>query len=237
MVTRFVSREAQEDLASERLGLLPAARLTDRYFDGVPLPRAIRPREWIPEGTIHEERILSEWIDNTRYFVGPQRCVVRDDNRRVTWAAVVETAPGARTRRRLVLHKIPGSWPSSTPPPPRTSDPVVEDDVWRYHIALDKHSGEITTSWITQSNGHRRLWFAGVPVETSAQEPDFPFFAFSQPPIGHVATQEPPFGMLGYKCNGLALTVNAVLLRSWRMMVLRGSLRTAGCRTGSRLVF
>ena len=30
---------------------------------------------------------------------------------------------------------------------------------------------------------------------------DFPFYAFSQPPIGHVATEDPPFSMFGYKCR------------------------------------
>ena len=87
MVARYISREAQDDLALERLGLA-SAELGDSYFDGVPLPRTVRPRAWIPEGTVHHERILSEWVDNTRYLVGPQKCVVRDDNRRITWAAV-----------------------------------------------------------------------------------------------------------------------------------------------------
>src|SRR5687768_1928516 len=67
-------------------------RLTDNYFDGVPLPRTIRPRQWLSEGSVHRERILSNQIDSTRYFQGAQNCVVRDDNRRITWAAFVETS-------------------------------------------------------------------------------------------------------------------------------------------------
>jgi len=78
---------------------------------------------------------------------------------------------------------------------------LTEDHVWRYHIALNKFDGKVTATWITRSNGQQRLWLDGKIVETEATEPDFPFFAFSQPPIGHVATSEPPFAVFGYKCR------------------------------------
>lgn len=38
-------------------------------------------------------------------------------------------------------------------------------------------------------------------MQTQAQEPDFPFYAFSQPPIGHVVTNAAPFSVLSYKCR------------------------------------
>lgn len=177
------------------------SELTDSYFDGIPLPRTIRPRQWIPEGSVHRERILSNQIDSTRYFTGPQNCVVRDDNRRVTWAAFVEAPAGKGAPHRLVLHKFPGSWPSSSSPPPSESRTLAEGDVWRYHLALNKFTGEVSASWITRSNEEHTLWLDGNAVETAARHPDFPFYAFSQPPIGHVATEEPSFSILGYKCR------------------------------------
>ena len=176
-------------------------RLADNYFDGVPLPRTIRPRQWLSEGSVHRERILSNQIDSTRYFQGAQNCVVRDDNRRITWAAFVETSGAKGGGNRLILHKFPGSWPSSSPPPPAESRALAEGEVWRYHLALNKFSGEISAAWIMRSGDKHTLWLNGKEVETAAEQPDFPFYAFSQPPIGHVATEEPPFSIFGYKCR------------------------------------
>ncbi len=194
---RIINRESQNKLAYGTSYL----RLTDSYFDGVPLPRTIRPRTWIPEGSVHRERLLSTQIDSTRYFEGPQNCAVRDDNRRTTWVAFVETPAGKSDRPRLMLHKFPGSWPSSMQAPPPECTCLAEDNVWRFHIALNKHTGKITATWITRSGGQHKLWLDGAIVETRAQEPDFPFFAFSQPPIGHVANTPPPFSIFGYKCR------------------------------------
>jgi len=116
---RIITRTEEDELLSERLGTR-FFDLSDAYFDGVPLPRTIRPRTWIPEGAVHRERILSTGIDSTRYFAGPQNCIVRDDNRRTTWVAVAEPENGKGGRRRLMLHRFPGSWPTSTPAPPPT---------------------------------------------------------------------------------------------------------------------
>lgn len=176
-------------------------QLNDGYFDGITLPRTIRPRTWIPEATVHRGKILSTQIDSTRYFMGPQNCVVRDDNRRITWVAFVETPSGKEGLPRFMLHKLPGSWPSSRLAPPPESMCLAEDNIWRYHIALNKFTGKITAVWVTRSDHGHKLWFDGTVVETQAQEPDFPFYALSQPPIGHVASEEPPFGILGYKCR------------------------------------
>ncbi|MGH9954375.1 MAG: hypothetical protein ACRD39_01785 [Nitrososphaeraceae archaeon] len=87
------------------------------------------------------------------------------------------------------------------PPQPPESICLAEDNVWRYHIAINKFTGKVTAVWITHSDCGHKLWLDGAVVDTQAQEPDFPFYAFSQPPIGHVATEEPPFSMLGYKCR------------------------------------
>lgn len=194
---RIITRNEQNTLAYGPSYL----QLTDSYFDGAPLPRTIRPRTWIPEATVHRGRILSTQINSTRYFIGPQNCVIRDDNRRVTWVAFVETPSGQEGLPRLMLHKFPGSWPSSRLAPPPESICLAEDNIWRYHIALNKFTGNVTATWITRSDHDQKLWLDGEVVDTQAQEPDFPFYAFSQPPIGHVASEEPPFSMFGYKCR------------------------------------
>lgn len=194
---RFISRSDQNAQAYGSSYL----KLDDNYFDGVPLPRTIRPRAWLPEGSVHRERVLSTQIDSTRYFVGPQNCAVRDDNRRVTWVAFVETPTGKVGRPRLMLHKFPGSWPSSTLAPASESRLLAEGPVWRYHIALNKYTGDITATWITRDGSRNQIWLDGKPVDTKAVDPDFPFFAYSQPPIGHVATEPPPFAIFTYKCR------------------------------------
>ena len=194
---RIITRSDQNKLAYGQSYL----ELGDSYFDGLPISRTILPRTWIPEGSVHREKILSQGIESTRYFTGPQNCVVRDDNRRVTWVAFVESPPGKNGQPRLMLHKFPGSWPSSSPAAAPTSTCITEDDVWRYHIALNKFTGGITATWITKSDNEQKLWLDGEIVETKAQKPDFPFYVWSQAPIGHVATEEPPFSMFGYKCR------------------------------------
>ncbi len=78
---------------------------------------------------------------------------------------------------------------------------MTEGPLWRHHIALNKFTGEVTTTWITGSEEVSQLWVNGKAIETKALLPDFPFFEFSQPPIGHVPRSKPSFALLGYKCR------------------------------------
>jgi hypothetical protein len=94
----------------------PPQALDDRFFDGTATPRTISSRRWLAEGTVHQERILSGSIDSTRYFMGPQISILRDDNRRVTWAVTCETSDCGSAHRRLLLHKFPGAWPTAKRP-------------------------------------------------------------------------------------------------------------------------
>ena len=162
------------------------ATLSDSIFDGEPVPREIRPENWLLEGAVHKARVLTRGADSTRHLAGPQVPVLRDDNRRVSWAGYVEN--GA-----LVLHKI-GK---------RHIDRqvIAENNVWRFHLALDKFLGRATAVWVTTEGAKRRLFLDGVPVETASDDVDFPFFEFSQVPVGHVATSEPAYGLLAYKCR------------------------------------
>jgi hypothetical protein len=190
---RFVPRSQQDEL-SERLShwRRPSNRsLADAYFDGEPLPTEIAPRHWTLEGDVHEARKIARSTDSTRYFTGPHVTVLRDDLRRLTWAATVE-------RGRLVLSEYMQPAASETQ---RGRETLAEGGIWRYHIALNKYTGRVSATWIVRSNGDAELWHDGQRVETSTTNPDFPFFAYSQVPIGLVQSEEPPYAVLGYKCR------------------------------------
>ncbi len=197
---RIIQRIDQDKLVSQGAAALSGPP-TDGVFDGAPLPRELTPRNWKSEGAVHRTRMLSHRLDSTRYFMGPQVSILRDDNRLVTWAAVVESAGEAAENRTLLLCKLSGTRPASLAPPRLDRMVLAEGPIWRYHLALDKFSGDVTATWITRSADRWNIWFDGKVLQTQAQEPDFPFYAFSQPPIGHVATKAPPFSLLSYKCR------------------------------------
>jgi len=78
---------------------------------------------------------------------------------------------------------------------------VADGPIRRYHISLNKYSGRVLATWVSGSDGDCTLWHDGDQVQTDARNVDFPFFAYSQVPIGLVQTEEPPFGVLTYKCR------------------------------------
>ena len=188
---RFINRAEQDELTERHSHWRwPSSRaLDDRFFDGEPLPREIAPRHWRPEGDVHQGRRISRSTDTTRYFKGPQVLVLRDDMRRLTWAASVE-------KRLLLLSEYLQPAASEAQ---RGRHIVTEGDIWRYHISLNKYSGRVAATWISRSDGESQLWHDGSRVETKASDVDFPFFAYSQVPIGLIQSEEPPFGLLGYK--------------------------------------
>ena len=169
-----------------------AVGLSDVIFDGRSTPREIEPRNWLPEGKVHQERILSGHVDSDRYLLGPQIVVTRDDMRRVTWAASVDG-------EALVLSRYSGPNVERNQGQKVDRRTLTREPVWRYALALDKFTGEARAAWVTGKPGSRRLWLDGKPIETGDADVDFPFLAFSQVPVGHVQTSEAPFGVLGYK--------------------------------------
>lgn len=169
-----------------------AVGLSDAIFDGRSTPREIEPRNWLPEGKVHQERILSGHVDSDRYLLGPQVVVTRDDMRRITWAASVDG-------EALVLSRYSGPNVERNLGQKVERRTLTREPVWRYALALDKFTGEARAAWVTGKPGSRRLWLDGKPIETGDADVDFPFLAFSQVPVGHVQTSEPPFGVLGYK--------------------------------------
>ena len=101
--------------------------LDDSLFDGEPIPREISPRAWLKEGDVHRTNVLTKTLETTRFFVGPQVCITRDDIRRTTWAGVVE-------ERRLLLCESSGPRPSQFPAPRFERKAVADGDIWRYGI-------------------------------------------------------------------------------------------------------
>lgn len=200
---RIITRDQQQQRqsAQERQPVWPPVTHDDRFFDGTSTPRTISPRRWLAEGAVHSERILSDSIDSTRTLMGPQISILRDDNRRVTWAVTSEMSERGSGHRRLLLHKFPGAWPTAKTPASSEHRALIEGPLWRHHIALNKFTGEVTTTWITGNAEASQLWVNEKVIETTATLPDFPFFEFSQPPIGHVPRSAPPFALLGYKCR------------------------------------
>jgi hypothetical protein len=191
---RFVSRSVQDQLSeTARYWRRPATRLAnDAYFDGEPLPREIAARHWTLEGDVHEARRIARVTDSTRYFTGPHVTILRDDMRRITWAATVE-----RNRLLLTEYLQPAASESE-----RGRETLAEGGIWRYHIALNKYSGRVSATWIVQANGDgAELWHDGRRLDTEARAVDFPFFGLSQVPIGLVQASEPGYGILGYKCR------------------------------------
>ena len=71
---RIITRNDQRQLHASKVRqpVWPPQVLDDRFFDGTATPRTTSSRRWLAEGTVHHERILSDSIDSTRYFMGPQ---------------------------------------------------------------------------------------------------------------------------------------------------------------------
>ena len=188
---RLVTRAEQDELTELHSNWRrpPSRAFEDRFLDGEPLPREIAPRHWRPEGDVHEGRRISRSTDSTRYFKGPQVLILRDDMRRLTWVATVENG------RLLVSEYLQPAASESQ----RGRQTVAEGDIWRYHMALNKFTGQVVLSWIVRSGKQSQLWHDGALVETDQSDVDFPFFEYCQVPIGLVQAEEPPFGVLGYK--------------------------------------
>jgi hypothetical protein len=168
--------------------------LNDSLFDGEPIPREISPRSWLKEGVVHKTNVLTKTLTTTRFFAGPQVCITRDDIRRTTWVGVVE-------EHRLLLCEASGPRPNQFPAPRFERKAVADGDIWRYHLALNKHTGAVSIVWVSRSSGSHRLWLDGREVSTSSRAVDFPFLAFSQAAVGRIQTDAPKFGILTYKCR------------------------------------
>jgi len=185
---RIIHRAEQQSHPESKMAL------TDSVFDGEPIPREITPRDWLREGDVHRTKILTTNLDTTRYLQGPQVGITRDDIRRTTWAAVVDD-------HRLMLCEVSGPRPHQFSAPRHERTLIAEGDIWRYHLALNKFTGKVSVAWVVRSNDGRRLWLDGRQLDTTSNDVDFPFLAFSQVAVGRVETEEPRFAILTHKCR------------------------------------
>lgn len=184
---KVVTRDEQTEIKRQTItGLRSPKQTLDALYNGIEIPREINVKNWLYEEDVHKTKILADNIDSTRYFTGPQVSILRDDNRRTSWAAYVE-------KEQLVLCKIKNDKVEK--------EVIAKGNIWRYHLALNKFSGKVTVIYIVLEKEKPTLWLDGRQVETAAADIDFPFFSFSQVPVGHVAKNESPFAILSYKCK------------------------------------
>jgi hypothetical protein len=190
---RVVTRKEQNAKVGSGYGVSSSSqKINDDIFDGRPTPREILAQNWLPEGAVHQQRILSAHVSSDRYLLGPQVTVTRDDMRRVTWAAGVDGSS-------LVLSQYAGPQVERNLGLRVERTVIARGAIWRYTLALDKFAGRPVAAWIAGAPGARTLWLDGKQVKTAATDVDFPFLAYSQVPVGHVQTRAAPFGVLGYK--------------------------------------
>jgi hypothetical protein len=109
--------------------------------------------------------------------------------RRTTWAATVDDG------RLHVTRYDPLGRPGEHPHPAR--EVVRHARIWRYHLNLNKYTGEVSVTWILRDDDGAQLWHDGRCLNTG--DVDFPFFRLSQVPVGRVQEEPPPYGLLGYK--------------------------------------
>src|SRR5258706_11557893 len=127
---KTITRKQQasiELMAQVNAGNRSSGETLDSLYDGIDIPREISVKNWLYEEDVHKTKILASNIDSTRYFTGPQVAILRDDNRRTSWAAYVESG-------KLILCKIFKEQIEKRV--------IATGIIWRYHLALNKFTGE-----------------------------------------------------------------------------------------------
>lgn len=188
---KFISREDQlgqnqkSTLGDIFSGKTP--ELSDAMLDGEAIENKPTAKNWIDENKVHQAKFLSGSIESSRMFVGKQVIAVRDELRRTTHICFIESKAlvACSIKNNEIIHR----------------EILHEGFTQRASICLDKFTGKPYVLHCSDSKGKRRLFLNDVEIDTSAEEPDFPFIAISQPPIGHFATREFDYGVLSYKCR------------------------------------
>lgn len=186
---QFIPRE-QQALRIVGYALLPLASKelqasSDAFFDGEPVGNKAVARHWIEENDVHRAPSLSDELYSTRFFLGAQTLLVRDEVRTLTHVvaparnslSVVAIKDGTITSREILFSGF----------------------TQRAHIALRKFDGKTFVFHTSGSPNSLRLFLNKQSIESEAAAPDFPYLAFSQEPIGHVAASAPRYGLLAYK--------------------------------------
>lgn len=188
---KFLSREDQllgslkRTIASYWFS--PQSELNDTLLDGLPIENKPTVKNWIDENKVHQAKFLSFNIASSRMFTGKQEIAVRDEQRLITHICFIEA-------NSLIVCSI-------------KNNEIIKRDILhegftqRACICLNKFTGETYTLHCSEYNGKKRLFLNKTEIQTEAMEPDFPFIVLSQPPIGHLATSQPEYGLISYKCR------------------------------------
>ena len=136
------------------------------------------PVNWTHETEVHRAIKVTDNLRNSNQFVGTQDIIVRDETRRRTFVATIETdglylylVVDAKVVSRSLVH---------------------EGVVRRVHLALRKFDGAPVVAYSAQSaGGGWELRINGARVGASSGNADFPFLSFQQPPIGLPAPTPP----------------------------------------------
>jgi hypothetical protein len=158
---------------------------SDSFFDGELIGNKSTASHWIEENTVHRAPSISSEVYSTRFFLGPQVLIVRDEVRRLSHALAPEF------RQLGVVTLKDGSVVGK--------QIVFSGYTQRAHITLRKYDGKIFVLHSSGSGETLSVYLDDRRIETEASAPDFPFMAFAQEPVGFVATTPPPYGILAYK--------------------------------------
>ena len=164
------------------------ASLSDALLDGITLQRRDVAAHWIEENYVHRAVALSRNIANTKYFLGAQVVVTRDDIRQLSHFAVVEPDETFLVTAELGAIK--------------TKTSIHMGEVRRIHICLDNFTGIVHAVLAGKMEADKySLFLNSQPIATTSANVDFPFMAFAQPAKGRVATSPSPYALLSYKCR------------------------------------
>jgi len=179
------------------MSLITSSLLRDELLDGVLITRKDVPAHWLSEKYVHHAIALSHDIADTRYFLGTQVVATRDDIRQLSYFLVLE---------KEVLYLVTTSLGEI-----KTKLPIHKGEVRRATLCLNNFSGKPSCLYsIKHPDGTYGLFLNGVELQTSSNDIDFPFMAWSQEPKGHIPMGEPSFGLISYKCR----TTGKLFIRS-----------------------
>lgn len=160
---------------------------SDSYLDGQLIGQKSVALNWIEENDVHQAPSLSRATSSSRWFLGPQELLIRDDVRFRTFVLVPESS-GLSLATYENGHLL-------------SKEPFYSGKVQRAHIIINKYTGKPDVLFVAVESGQNFLYLNKQKIESAATKPDFPFAALAQPPIGHVASDKPKFGLISYKCR------------------------------------
>jgi hypothetical protein len=170
------------------LSLGTQSQLSDELLDGVRIEPRSAVAKWRNENDVHAAFVLSERVNSTRCFLGPQVLAARDDVRKLSHILVMEAD-------RLVVVTLELM-------EQRARHVVFEGFTQRAHVTINKYDSTVHVVHASaDGKGGTGLFWNDRLIPTVSSDIDFPFLTFAQVPIGHVQLAPPHYGILTYKCR------------------------------------